>query len=262
MKTLEIKKITPHFSINKLLHSITKAIVNLFGKDLIGLYLFGSLTYDDFNFGRSDIDLVAVLSKPALEKQIKLINKLHLKIAKENKKWAKRIECSYTPIKMFNSKFPPKSPRPYFGQGILYPKVIYGNEWLINNYLLYKYGLALVGPDFKKLVKPIKITDVKKACLKDLTEEWMPKIKKHQYFDDSHRQSYVILNLCRILYTLKRGFLASKRVSALWVKNKYKEWKNLIQTAESWTYGKKMSKQKQVIRFIKFVNKEVNKRPS
>jgi len=77
---------------------------------------------------------------------------------------------------MLQNTLPPKDPRPYVGAGIFYPATPYGNEWLINNYFLYKYGIALIGPDFKSLARPVDIVDVQKACVNDLHKEWEPKI--------------------------------------------------------------------------------------
>jgi len=154
---------------------------------------------------------------------------------------------------MLKNILPPKTPRPYFGEGVFYPKADYGNEWLINNYLLYKYGTPLFGPSFKKLIKPIDITDVQKACIRDLFKEWEPKISDPNYLNNSHYQSYVVLNLCRILYVVMNNDLASKKTSASWVKKEYKQWNDLIQAAENWQYGNKMNKKEEAIDFIKFV---------
>ncbi len=217
------------------------------------MYLTGSLSYGDFNEKRSDIDLAVVLKKPASLEKIKLVKKLHSDAEQKYKKWSKKIECSYIPLDMLQNILPPKTPRPYIGGGIFYSKAPYGNEWIINQYFLYKNGIALIGPDFKTLVEPIKISDVKEACIKDLYREWEPKISDTAYLVDSHQQSYVVLNLCRILYTLLTGKLASKQKSASWIKSEFGEWKKLIDTANAWGYGKEMNRKNETINFIKFV---------
>jgi hypothetical protein len=117
---------------------------------------------------------------------------------------------------------------------------------------LYKYGIALIGPDFKTLVKPINIVDIEKASVRDLYKEWEPKITDITYLENSHYQSYVVLNLCRILYTVMRSDAVSKKVAALWAEKEYPQWKNLIETADNWHYGVKMERQKETVEFIKF----------
>src|SRR5260221_2102169 len=145
---------------------------------------------------------------------------------------------------MFKNKLPIDLHRPYFGAGIFYPTATYGNEWLINNYLIYKHGISLKGPDIKTLIKPTEIKDVQKASIQDLYKEWVPKITNETWLENSHYQSYLVLNLCRILHTVLNGEASSKSVSAEWVKKEFPEWKNLIQTAQEWEYGKEMKLQK------------------
>lgn len=253
-------KPTPYKDVNKILHSLKIGILNIFGKNLTGFYLTGSLSYKDFKPDSSDIDLLVVLDKAANQTEINLIKQLHQKVEKENGEWKHRVECSYISKDMLEYILPPKSPRPYFGEGILYPETLYGNEWIINNYLLYEHGITLYGLDFKTLIKPISIADVQNACIRDLFKEWKPKIIDNTYLQNSHYQSYVVLNLCRILYTVICGEIASKKVSANWVKNKFKQWKNLIEIAEQWHYGTEMKLQEQTKDFIQFIINQVNAR--
>jgi hypothetical protein len=145
------------------------------------------------------------------------------------------------------------------GAGIFYPKAPYGYEWLINKFFLYKYGIALIGPDFKTLAEPINIDDLQKASINDLHTEWVPKITDTAYLEESHQQSYVVLNLCRILYTVMRSDAVSKKIAVSWVKKEFPQWKNLIETADSWRQGEKMECQKEVIEFIKFVISKTQK---
>ena len=252
-KLSENKKITPYPDVNKILLSFKEGLLDIFNDNLIALYLTGSLTYDDFNPERSDIDLVAILKKPASPKELKLIKKLHQEIERDNKKWIKRTECSYVPLEMLSSILPPKTPRPYFGEGTFYAEAPYGNEWIINNYVLYKYGIALIGEDFDTLVDPVDIKEVKKASIRDLFEEWQPKTKNLDYFKNSHNQSYVVLKMCRILHTVFRNSVASKKVSSVWAKKEFSEWKDLIETAERWKYGDEMNRATDVVEFVNFV---------
>ena len=201
--------------------------------------------------------MIVILQKPASVGEIKHLKKLHLEIEETYKDWEQRIECSYTPIEMFDNVFPPKDPRPYFGEGKFHLSAPYGNEWLINKYLLYEHGITLLGSSIKNLIQPVTIEDVKKACIRDFHQEWEPKISDPKYLGNSHYQSYVVLNLCRILYTVVKSSITTKSTAATWVKKKYSEWESLIEEAEKWGYGKRLNKQKDVIKFIKFVLKEI-----
>ncbi|MBS0624683.1 MAG: DUF4111 domain-containing protein [Verrucomicrobia bacterium] len=255
------KILTSEKDVEKTLIYLSNNIKEILDKNLIGLYLFGSLTYGDFNPENSDIDLVAILDKPINPLQLDRIKRMHIEAKKLYEKWGARLECSYTPIDLFKNILPPKEPRPYYGNGFFYEEAPYGNEWIINNYLLYQHGVSLIGPDFRDMFEPIDIIEVQKACIRDLFQEWEPKITDYEWLENSHYQSYLVMNLCRILYTVMCGFAGTKKTAATWVKNEFKSaWiNNLIEVAESWDYNKEMFLKDKTIDFIKFTIDEIKK---
>lgn len=246
-------KVTPYSDINEILKNICEGIDVILKENLIGIYLFGSLAYGDFNLDSSDIDIVVISNTQIDSKSLEQIKLLHKNIGDQYSTWRDRLECSYVSVNMLKNVLPPKEPRPYLGSGIFYDEAPYGNEWIINNYLLYQFGATLIGQDFKKLIAPIPILDVQKACIGDLFQEWEPKMTDFEWLDNSHYQSYLILNLCRILYTVMTGIAGTKKASSEWVKNKYGlPWSKLITEAQAWRYGKEMSLRNETIDFIKF----------
>jgi hypothetical protein len=261
MTLSNIPSITPYHDINEVLYAILEGVVDIFGDNLVGLYLFGSLSYGDFHPDSSDIDLVAILQNPASPEQLALIKHLHEKVSAENEKWGNRLECSYTPIAMLQNTLPPEQPRPYFGEGVFYPAAHYGNEWIINLYLLVYHAIPLVGAAFKELLGTVPIVEVQKACIRDLFQEWQPKLTDLDWLNNSHYQSYLVLNLCRILYTVLYGATGSKTVSARWVKDEFPEWSDLIQTAEDWHYGLEMRRRDETIALIQFAIDKVTATP-
>jgi hypothetical protein len=246
-------KPTPYDDINNVLGELTKGTVSIFGDKLIGVYLSGSLSYGDFVPGRSDIDLFCILKTPVTKEEVEELRKFHAKIEQDNPKWAKRIESQYIPIEMFKSKEPPTEPRPWLGEGVLYPNSCFGNEWLINNYLLYHHGVTLFGPEIKTIIKPVNIEEVRKAAIKDLYKEWEPKLNDPEFFKNAHYHSYVVLNLCRILYTVLNAKAGSKKEAVEWVKKDFPEWKDLTEAAENWKHGDKMDYDNETKEFIEFV---------
>lgn len=250
---MPLEKLIPCKDILDLLTTISDDLNKILDTRLIGIYLFGSLSYGDFNIDSSDIDLVVIISKPLNHHELGQIKQMHRKLGEKYKKWKDRLECSYTPVEMLSSILPPKEPRPYFGNGIFYDEAPYGNEWIINNYLLALHGVALSGPEFRKIIKPIDILEVQYACVRDLFQEWEPKLNDIEWLGNSHYQSYLVLNLCRILYTVICGSTASKKTSAEWVKkNMSPEWINLIEAAEKWKYGDEINLQNETVSFIRF----------
>lgn len=251
---------TPYLEVNELLQFYVQQIESRLGEHLEGLYLTGSLSYGAFNEETSDIDIVVIVQEPLSQRDIESVRGLHLQMMDQFGEWARRLECSYTPIAMLSSVVPPKEPRPYWGnEGTFYEAALYGNEWIINNYFLYQCGIALYGPEFRELTGPVQVEEVQKACIRDLFQEWEPKANDENWFKNSHYASYFVLNLCRILYTVMSRDVGSKKTAAAWTKARYGgAWRSLIETAEGWRYGTELDIYNPAITFLNFVIGEVS----
>lgn len=255
------QKLTPHEDVNQVIKLLTLGLEELLGSQLAGLYLTGSLTYGDFDKYSSDIDFLAVLSKPLSDQQLEAVKKLHQKIGDYVPFWAKRLEGSYITIEMAKSKDRPKEERPYVNGGKinLYK---YGNEWIINLYALLETGVAIIGPKPAKMFHPVSIEDVREASKQDLLNDWQPLINnpnafKREGYDSNHLKAYAVLTMCRILHRAKNNGIASKRVASKWVKETYKAWSQIVTQAEQWQHGKQMGTDEEVRDFIRFTLKEV-----
>lgn len=261
-RNIDFANLTPHKDVNDFLAFFTDGTISIFKENLIGIYLTGSLSYQAFNYNSSDVDITVILQNPVSPAELSAIKNFLALVENSFNTWARRLDCSYTPVEMLTSVLPPKKPRPWYwgGERILYAEAPYGNEWSINNYLLYNYAISLFGPAFKELTKPINIEEVQKACLRDLFAEWEPKKTNRDWFKDSHQQSYFILNLCRILYTVMCKSAGSKKIASSWVKKEYGiPWQDLINTAEQWQYGIELNCQERAIEFLNFVLDQVSK---
>jgi len=253
--------LTSYQDVNEILKFFTCGATLILKENLAGIYLTGSLSYGAFHYDRSDIDLIVILKKPNSPTELERIKSFHKEIETKFNNWAKRLECSYTPIEMLTNILPPKEPRPWYwgGEGILYEEAPYGNEWIINNYLLYNHAISLTGPDFRELTGPVDIEEVQKACIRDLFTEWEPKAKSQEWLRDSHNESYFVLNLCRILCTVMSKSAGSKDAATSWVKSKYGEWADLINSVDQWHYGIELNLQRKSIEFLGFVIHQVSK---
>lgn len=252
------KNITPYQDVNEVISVVSEGVVSIFGDKLVGIYLFGSLSYGDFNPDSSDIDFVSIVKEKVTQEELTKLKKMHIELEKLFPKWADRLESSYTPQYLLTEVLPPKEPRPYYGAQTFYDEAPYGNEWIINNYLLYNHGIRILGSDFKELVKPINMRDVQEASAKDLFKEWEPKLRETEWLEDSHNQCYLVLNLCRILNTVINAQVLSKKKSAAWVKQAYPHWQELIEKAESWKYGVDMGRNEETLQFLQFVIETVD----
>ena len=250
--------VTPYPVINTVLTEWADGLKCLLGNKIVGLYLSGSLAYGDFVSERSDSDLEAVVRSPLTKDELRLVEQLHRQIEGRCPQWADRIECSYVPLELMREVTPPATQRPWWGFGTFYADAPAGNEWIINHYLLSKHGIALEGPDFSELIPAIDIHTVRQASARDLFQEWLPKIDDSAWLSNSHYQSYLVLNLCRILHTVIHGQPGSKKVAGRWTKATYPQWKNLIEEAERWAYGSEMKRQADAVAFLRFAAERAN----
>jgi hypothetical protein len=249
-----IASLAPHPDIYDILIRLAGGLAETLGDRLVGFYLTGSLTYGDFDRGSSDIDYLVVMNEPVSDGHRRALVTLHEAIGELHPEWRERIEGSYITRDMLPSIMPPKKGRPYVNGGAFWdPDPPYGNEWLLNLYVLSECGVALIGPAPADLIGPVQIADVREASKCDLVEEWLPSADDPAAFGGSHFQAYVTLTLCRILHRATHDGVASKRTASAWVKETYGEpWRSLVERAERWSHGFDMNSNADVRAFIRF----------
>ncbi len=254
MQPDQIRLLTPHQDINDILVQLAEGLAGILNGNLVGFYLTGSLTYGDFDRGSSDLDYLVVMDEPVSDEQRQALVALHDAVGERFPTWQERIEGSYVTLAMLPTLLTPEAGRPYVNGGAFWePDPPYGNEWLLNLYVLRECGIALIGPDPADLIGPVAIDDVREASWRDLIEDWLPKAGDAAFFEDSHLQAYVTLTLCRILHRAAHDGVASKRVASAWVKATYGEpWRSLVERAERWAHGEDMGSNAEVRDFIRF----------
>jgi len=247
---------TASADIRQLVSELQNGIGVTLGPTLAGLYLTGSLSYGDFDPGSSDIDYLAVLRQPLTRSQRAALIDLHAEAGRIHPNWGERIEGSYVTLDMLPSIEPPAAPRPYINQGKFWdPDPQYGNEWLINRYVLQECGIALIGLPFRDLTPPVGIDRVRAASARDLFDEWLPQVDDPHFLPDSHHEAYTTLTMCRILHRQFNDDVVSKRGAASWVRERVEpRWQHLIDAALEWRHGQVLERRADVCAFIRFTS--------
>jgi hypothetical protein len=263
MNGADPQNLTPYSDVNGVLARLAGALAAIFGERLVGLYLTGSLTYGDFDPASSDIDFVAVLMEPMAARDRHQVKAMHERIGAAYPVWKERIEGSYVTTEMLASEQPPRQPRPYFNGGDLWePDPVYGQEWIMNGYVLHERGIAIVGPDPKTVFRAIGPTAHRRASIRSLHDQWEPLLTDASILRSSHHQAYATLSICRILYSAENDGVASKRVASQWATRRYGEpWRALIAKAEKWHHGEELDDAGAVLDFIRFALREVADQP-
>lgn len=231
-----LKKIdhpTPYPEVNTILEELFKNITSLLGSHFIGMYLDGSLANGDFDED-SDIDFVVVTDEDVSGDLFLTLQEMHERIALMDSPFAIQLEGSYISRQGLRSYNPEHTLHPNIerGEGERLKMVTHGDWWIIHRYILRERGITIAGPEPQTLVDPVSRDDLRRAML-SILNGWATQI-----LDDPNQiascgyQSYVVLSLCRILYTLEHGEVVSKPAAARWAKeNLDSRWVALIDRA-------------------------------
>lgn len=223
---------TPYADINQLLALLLLELQRILGKKLIGLYIFGSLVADDFDYESSDIDLIAATSTELAEKEIERLKLMHEEIALKQKVWDDRLEVGYISTEALR-RYHPGYRHPLISPGEPFHVTEGGAAWIINRYVLREKGITLFGPPPETLVDPISREELHQA-MQEIIKEWREWIKNTEVLRSRDYQAYAILTMCRALYTFKQGEFVSKKQAAFWAEKELPEWASLIRDALAW----------------------------
>ncbi|HCJ1159129.1 TPA: GNAT family N-acetyltransferase [Legionella pneumophila] len=250
--TDQIQNLTKYKGINELLHQLLLQIQSILANEFVGMYIGGSLASDSFNSETSDIDCYIITSKMLSENMIGKIEEMHNQFYSSKLKYAKKIEASYVPQKDLVD-FDPQGMRPYFNEDRYYLGH-YGNNYLIELFVLREKGISIAGPDIKCLIQEISNQSLKAAIQKNLHEYWESNLIDFSKFKRSDYQVFTILTMCRTLYSLETGKITSKIEAAQWaMQHLDTKWEKLIELAAAWEPSQEINRLEETQNFVRYV---------
>ena len=102
------------------------------------------------------------------------------------------------------------------GPGERLKRVQLGSWWWVHLAILRERGVTLAGPSPQTLIDPIA-PPVLQRTVAETVDAWAtPKLHHPEQLRTRGSQAYVVLTLCRMLYTLSTGQVVTKRVAAHW----------------------------------------------
>lgn len=211
--------------VSALLHDLVAQLPVLLGGNLIGIYLYGSLTQAAFNPKRSDIDCLVVTERDLSDAQFRRLG-AWLALAAESNPWTARLQVSFllrNEVLIMNSK------ACLYQFGHLKRSSSDGNPIVWINVLMS--GEILYGPSPESFVPPITPKILFQALEREvgyLREEISEK-PQSEWRDVASYRAYAVLTLCRILYSSNKGTVVSKQWAAKWaIKHLPDEWSEII----------------------------------
>jgi hypothetical protein len=222
--------------VSSLLDDLTAQFRDLLGRNLVGIYLYGSLTQAAFDPKRSDIDCIVVTERDLSAAEFRKIRGWLSRAAQSNP-WTVRLQASFL-IK--DKVLTPNSRACLYQFGKLMRYRSDGNPIVWMNIL--KSGKTLYGPTPQSFVAPITLAILFRALERELgylREEIIEK-PDSKWRNVPFYRAYAVLTLCRILYSHKKGTVVSKIRAADWaMKHLPNQWKELIRQALDSDAGKR-----------------------
>jgi Domain of unknown function (DUF4111) len=203
---------TPFQRIATLLDRLASQLQADLGRNVVGLYVYGSLTQNAFDARRSDVDCVAVIRRrlnPVVVSRLRT----HLGRLTGRHSWMRRLQLTILiqrELLQFN------------GDGWLYQFGRLSRTGSDGNPIIWanilESGQVVFGADPHTFVPPITPALMRSALEREISYLRTELVTKRASVWRSRvaYRRYAALTACRILYTLETGRVASKRTAAVW----------------------------------------------
>ncbi len=247
--------ITPcsYLEVNAILEILLGEIKEILKDLFMGLYLHGSLACGDFNPQTSDIDFLVVTDGPVPMRDFCALKEMHAGLFTCGLAWSQKLEGAYIPKKDLRRHDPAHAPVPWLGVDGHFALERLGSDWILQRWILREKGVVVNGPALHGMIDPVSPDDLRAAVRYSLQEWWSPPFPSPDRFLSGEYQAYAILTMCRSLYVLENGQVASKPQAARWaMETQGDQWRPLIASAEAWRPGVVFDRLEDVTRFIQY----------
>lgn len=214
--------------VRPILALLVKSIQGVLGDELVGLYLYGSLSSGDFDSASSDVDFVAVTAGTLSDETCERLRAMHARIAASGLPFATHLEGSYIPRAAWRRYDPADARHPTIGVDWPFQIGFHDANWIIERAIVRERGIVLCGPAPETLIDPISTEQLHEATCQQIADVWQRRIADTNWPRPRIYPAFAVLTLCRALYTLERGVYCSKPVAAAWAGEQYPAWRPTI----------------------------------
>jgi hypothetical protein len=246
--------------LSDLFQQMTTDFSAILRENLVGIYLWGSLTYEAFDETCSDVDCIVVTSRDPDDREFSELDNWFNNTTKCNR-WVKRIDMRF----VIENEFLDKTSRCcgfYHYTGKLSRYGSDGNPIIWMN--IGKSGITLWGKDAKLIAPSISDQCLNDALLLELNylREGLASNVGDQTSKAFVYNAYAVLTACRILYSAHHRALVSKDQAYAWAAETLPTmWTAVIRTAKEnrlKNHGSTTPRLEQdAMRFVEFVTGEV-----
>ncbi len=199
----------------------------------LAMYLDGSLASGAFDVD-SDVDFIVVTDVDVSGELFEALQAMHDRINRMDNPWAIQLEGFYISEQGIRRYDPAHALHANIerGQGERLKMIRLDQTWDVHRYILRKQGIILDGPAPASFIDPVSPAQLEQAMRINLTGWATHILDDDELLKFRGYQSYVVLSLCRILYTLQKHDIVSKAAAAHWAQETLgARWAPLIESA-------------------------------
>ncbi|MFC7385947.1 nucleotidyltransferase [Sphaerisporangium rhizosphaerae] len=170
---------------------------------LVALWAHGSLGGGDYQPGRSDLDLIAVVARPCTAEEERAVEDAHERLERDMPLAAK-LHCSYVAV--------PEAADP--GQDHLtwaHQELFRRPVTPVTRRELHEFGLVIHGLTPASVLPPVTDEELKGFVAGDLAGYWRPSLEFPEEYQEDIWIDLSLLTLARATVTLREGRLITKR---------------------------------------------------
>jgi len=192
------------------IQTMSHSIRNVLEDMPVSIYLYGSITMDDFQYGWSDIDLLCLTDCSISQEQAHRLVGLRQRLVEQYRDPVYQLfEGGILSLQSFLNGIPDTVV--YWGTSDQYITDTYNLDSL-GRYELKTNGVLIAGRDIRNMIIMPSNTDIRKAV-----QFHFKTIRKHAVqTDESLYSCGWLLDIARCIYTLRRGGMIAKTKAGEW----------------------------------------------
>lgn len=169
---------------------------------LVSAWAHGSLAGGDYQPGRSDLDLIAILSRPCTAAEEQRLGEVHESLGSASA-LASRLHCSYCVAGELDD-----ATRLHLTWA--YEELMRRPVTPVTRRELFDFGLVLYGEEPAALLPPVTDEQLAEFVVQDMESFWLPSLDHPERWDRDIWVDLGLLTLARATVTLRDGKLITK----------------------------------------------------